>query len=216
MRHISNDKYTIAWFKLAECVAKGEKEKAFGVYRLLMHSIEDQAYAYQLEGDLLGAFSDERAVEKYLHAAHLYYQNNRYKEAAALYEELIIQIPEERYINRLIDMYKHHKNKNMCYAKLIKLADLLVTKELYIQTLPIVQELENSMHTDVVVALYTKIICGFIKAESEPSIIEPLLYKALDYIIEQNNYLQIFLSTIEQENPYWYQKAQRYLANNKD
>ena len=51
-----SDKYTIAWFKLAECVAKGEKEKAFGVYRLLMHSLEDQAYAYQLEGDLLDAF----------------------------------------------------------------------------------------------------------------------------------------------------------------
>ena len=30
MRYIPNDKYTIAWFKLAECVTKGEKEKAFG------------------------------------------------------------------------------------------------------------------------------------------------------------------------------------------
>jgi hypothetical protein len=126
MRYIPNDKYTIAWFKLAECVAKGEKEKAFGVYRLLMHSFEDQAYAYQLEGDLFGAFQDLRAIEKYTHAAQLYMQNNRFKEAAMLFNDLIILAPEEKhFVLRLIEVYKKHKNNDFIITRLMKLADLL-------------------------------------------------------------------------------------------
>lgn len=110
MRYIPTDKYTVAWFKLAECVAKGEKEKAFGVYRLLMHSLEDKAYAHQLEGDLLGAFQDERAFEKYEHAAQLYMANNRWKEAIALYEELVVMTPDNtKAIRCLLELYKKHK-----------------------------------------------------------------------------------------------------------
>lgn len=110
MRYIPTDKYTVAWFKLAECVAKGEKEKAFGVYRLLMHSIEDKAYAHQLEGDLLGAFQDERALEKYEHAAQLYMSNNRWKEAIALYEELVTMNPHNsKAAHCLLELYKKHK-----------------------------------------------------------------------------------------------------------
>lgn len=110
MRYVPNDKYTIAWFKLAECVAKGEKEKAFGVYRLLKHSLEDQAYAYQLEGDLLSAFGDEKAAEKYAHAARLYYHNNQHKEAVALYEELILLTPHEvpLYLQCIVGLIQQH------------------------------------------------------------------------------------------------------------
>lgn len=129
MRYLPSDKYTIAWFKLAECVSKGEKEKAFGVYRLLMHSLEDQAYAYQLEGDLLSAFQDDRAVEKYAKAAHIYHLNNRYKEAAALYEELMLQLPDdEQYVAKLIEVYQKHKKHDVLVAKLKNLADLLHAK----------------------------------------------------------------------------------------
>ena len=41
--------YSVAWFKLAEFVTRKEKERAFGVYRLLSHSIADRAFAAQLE-----------------------------------------------------------------------------------------------------------------------------------------------------------------------
>ena len=214
MRYVPNDKYTIAWFKLAECVAKGEKEKAFGVYRLLMHSLEDQAYAHQLEGDLLNAFCDERAVEKYAHAAQLYYQNNRYKEAAALYESIIAQVPEERYITRLIDIYKQHTAQDIFYSQLIKLAHLLLAKELYVQVIPLIQELEMSNHHDTVALFYTKVITSLIKNEGDQTIIEPLFYRAIDYMIEQKNQLQIFLSTMEQDS-YWYQKGCAYINDNK-
>ena len=88
MRHVPNNKYTVAWFKLAEFVTRGEKERALGMYRLLMHSVNDVALALQLEGDLLCAFNDETAYEKYRAAAELYLQTARISEAAALYELL--------------------------------------------------------------------------------------------------------------------------------
>jgi hypothetical protein len=37
MKQTQVDKHTIAWFKIAECVSRGEKERALGVYRLLSH-----------------------------------------------------------------------------------------------------------------------------------------------------------------------------------
>ena len=65
MNQVVADKYNIAWFKLADCVARGEKERALGVFRLLSHSFDDPALARQLHGDLLLSFRDERAQEKY-------------------------------------------------------------------------------------------------------------------------------------------------------
>lgn len=107
MKHLSQDKYTIAWFKLAECVSRGEKERAFGVYRLLSHSIENHAFACQLQGDLFFSFDDiEGAISKYVDAAHLYEADERFLEATAVYENLISLAPQcERYRERLIALY---------------------------------------------------------------------------------------------------------------
>lgn len=114
MRHVPNDKYTVAWFKLAECVAKGEKEKAFGVCKLLQYSFDDAAYALQLEADLLYAFQDVQALDKYEQAAQIYFTQQRYKEAAALYEDLALIQPEQtRYLTRLIEIYRKHKNQEI-------------------------------------------------------------------------------------------------------
>lgn len=108
MKREANTKYTIAWFKLAECVSRGEKERALGVYRLLSHSFDDQAYAQQLEADLLLAFKDQKnAVEKYRQAAKCYKKEGRKFEAAAVYEHLrILQPKENSYRKQLIDLYK--------------------------------------------------------------------------------------------------------------
>jgi hypothetical protein len=130
MRHIPNDKYTIAWFKLAECVAKGEKEKAFGVYRLLMHSLDDQAYSYQLEGDLFHAFNDTRYIEKYSHAAQTYFIQNRFKEASLLYSELIFLVPEhDRYVINAVTCYKKY-SQSTALEKLLILSTRLYEQQL--------------------------------------------------------------------------------------
>jgi len=89
MKHVSSDKYSVAWFKLAECVARGEQERAFGVYRLLSHSFEDKAFAHQLAGDLYLAFDNpELAIDKYEQAAQLYKKDGRLSEATAVYDHL--------------------------------------------------------------------------------------------------------------------------------
>ena len=73
MKHVPQDKYNVAWFTLAECVARGEKVRALGVYRLLAYSIDDSAFRRQLEGDILLAFQDkDDAIVKYKEAAFLY------------------------------------------------------------------------------------------------------------------------------------------------
>lgn len=96
MKHISPDNYTVAWFKLAECVTRGERERAFGVYRLLSHSLDDRALALQLEGDLFLAFEmHQEAIGCYEKAAHKYKQVGRLLEAASVYEHICMLNSQE-------------------------------------------------------------------------------------------------------------------------
>lgn len=110
MKHVQSNKYNIAWFKLAECVSRGEKERALGVYRLLSHSIGDPPFVQQLEADLLLAFGDkEEALEKYDNAIQSYQQAQRWLEAAGVYEHLITLEPKK---------YQHHINVLYPYDQL--------------------------------------------------------------------------------------------------
>jgi len=106
MKQIPKNTHTIAWFKIAEYVSRGERERALGVYRLLSHSFDDAAVALQLEGDILWSFNDVKAVEKYQQAATLYAEQNRLLEAAAVYEHLITLQPDTaQYYTQLIELY---------------------------------------------------------------------------------------------------------------
>ena len=107
MKHLNAEKYNLAWFKLAECVSRGEKERALGVYRLLSHSIGDDALACQLYGDLFLCFQDkEAAVEKYLQAAQQYKKQHKIIEAIAVYEHLVTLEPEkDTHMLELCDLY---------------------------------------------------------------------------------------------------------------
>jgi len=80
---------SIAWFKLADLIARKEREKALNVYRLLSHSLQDRAYALQLEGDILWSLEDKGAFERYKQAAYLYQKDKRWVEAIAIYENLL-------------------------------------------------------------------------------------------------------------------------------
>lgn len=85
----STQETTLAWFKLAELIARKEREKALNVYRLLSHSLEDKAYALQIEGDILRSFNAHDATEKYQQAAFLYKQEQRLVNAVGIYEHLL-------------------------------------------------------------------------------------------------------------------------------
>ena len=107
MKQVPSGKYTIAWFKLAECVSRGEKERALGVYRLLSHSLDDSALVCQLKGDIFLSFNDKKqAVTNYYQAAQLYKKDNRILEAAAVYEHLLTILPEDKkYRTVVINLY---------------------------------------------------------------------------------------------------------------
>jgi hypothetical protein len=79
---------SIAWFKLAEFVGRKEKERALYLFRLLVHSIADTALVAQLEGDLLAAFGDEKAVESYEKAMRCYLATERLCDARLLFERI--------------------------------------------------------------------------------------------------------------------------------
>jgi len=73
MKQTQFDKHTIAWFKIAECVSRGEKERALGVYRLLSHSFNDNAVARQLEADIYLSFEEyDAAIALYRIAMEMY------------------------------------------------------------------------------------------------------------------------------------------------
>lgn len=111
MTHLQSDKFNVAWFKLAEFVARKEKERAFGMYRLLIHSISDEGFATQLEGDLLLAFNDDKALASYAKASELYERNGKLTEAIAVSEHCLTLSPDSiEYITRLIQLYGMLKN----------------------------------------------------------------------------------------------------------
>ena len=106
MKEIPPDKYSVAWFKLAEFVGRGEKERALGLYRLLVHSFDDRAFAYQLEGDLLLSFRDAEAHDRYIQAARLYQEDGDMLKAAAIYEHLLFLEPGSMlYKKQLVSLY---------------------------------------------------------------------------------------------------------------
>lgn len=107
MRNSPSDKYNVAWFKLAECVARGEKERALGMYRLLTHSLNDSSLARQLQGDIFLSFNDTpTAIEHYKAAAQLYKQSDRFLEAVAVYEHIATLVEDKQEpLIFLIDVY---------------------------------------------------------------------------------------------------------------
>lgn len=83
------EKTSIAWFKLAEVIMRGEKERTLSIYRLLMHSVQHEAVKTQLEGDILHMFNDPNALQSYVKAAGLYQKENDLLQAMILYEQVI-------------------------------------------------------------------------------------------------------------------------------
>lgn len=219
MRYIPTDKYTVAWFKLAECVAKGEKEKAFGVYRLLMHSLEDKAYAYQLEGDLLGAFQDDRALEKYEHAAELYVANQRWKEAIALYEELALMNPDNvRAVHCLLELYSKYKKPEQCVSKILRLALTFYEKRKWDYIEQLVDTLaECTITTQDLQQCSSFCLLMITHNNLESRVIEKIVCKTTAYALMQtnNNQLSQFLTQLEQVNSNWYECAQNYIASSE-
>lgn len=98
---------SVAWFKLADLIARGEREKALNVFRLLSHSYNDKAFCLQLEGDILWSLkADQQAHEKYKQAAYLYKKDSRYVHALALCKHLArLDFHDDEVFVSLLELY---------------------------------------------------------------------------------------------------------------
>jgi len=127
MVQLSSEKFNVAWFKLAEFVGRKEKERAMILYRLLVHSLSDQAFAAQLEGDLFLAFRDEKVIEAYKRAVTLYEESGRLIQAVAVYEQLVTLVAQDQALElyaKMLSLYKvlaYESKMARCAAHLITL-----------------------------------------------------------------------------------------------
>ncbi|HVW98874.1 MAG TPA: hypothetical protein VHA52_00305 [Candidatus Babeliaceae bacterium] len=129
MISLPSDKYTLAWFKLADLVSRKEKEKAIGMYRLLAHSLNNEAMVAQLEGDLLLAFHDTKSLASYERAALSYERQGKLTEAAAVYEHLCTLQPEcMHYVTILIKLYEKLAYESKIARSLCHLIRVLLKK----------------------------------------------------------------------------------------
>ncbi len=93
-RQQSQNERSLAWFKLADLIARGEREKALSVFRLLSHSFADKAYILQIEGDILWFMDSSASIEKYKQAAFLYQKEKRLIDAIAMQEHIFTMKPD--------------------------------------------------------------------------------------------------------------------------
>ena len=128
MTHLSPEKYSIAWFKLAELVSRREKERALSIFRLLSHSLADQAYTLLLEAEVLHAFQDMKAGELFLKAAHKYMQQKRFEMAFMIYSMVSMEHEHIDISTPLLELCHEVPNKKLvehfCSRLFLKLSIL--------------------------------------------------------------------------------------------
>lgn len=157
MKQEPAQRQTIAWFKLADFIKRGEKERAVGVYNLLAHTIADNAFAKQLEGDLFLCFNPEQALVSYEMAAMLYLKQQRLANAIAIYEQLVFAFPaNETMLIRLVELYQkcHHPTRIVLYLERF-IAPMVQTHQEYCLCAAIEQLAPYIVASDVFALLQT-------------------------------------------------------------
>lgn len=215
MRQLPSDKYNVAWFKLAEFVVRGEKERALGLYRLLVHSFDDRALAYQLEGDLLVSFNDVGAAcERYRSAAQEYKMVGKSIEAAAVYEHLHTLFPDqEEYLVVLLALYQELLIYSRFWSALKRLCELLLHKKETARVITFMTSFQEILSLHQQAQLYGMLTLAFTKNNDSEEHIMEYLTKALDLLIldDDTSHLSSFLASLDAQSPTYYQKAVRYI-----
>lgn len=185
MKQIPVEKYTIAFFRLAEYVARGEKERALGVYRLLSHSFDDVAFARQLEGDILLSFNDDAAQEKYFQAAQMYHKEMRLHQAIGVYEHLVTLHPKVAlYCAQLIDIYLQLNMQEHAKLHAAKLLDTVATHENIPVIAQALEKYDQIFAPAQCMQFHEKFVYGVIKSGySELSIAYPSVRYIVDYCV---------------------------------
>ncbi len=217
MRHVPSDKYNVAWFKLAECVSRGEKERALGVYRLLAHSFGDEAFAYQLMGDLLLSFDDVQAIAKYQEAADRYTYEKRWLEAAAVYEHLLTFDPTNiAYRKELFDLYRETTLQGKIIINLTHLLQQYIDADNLDNALQTMEQLDSYLSVQDLAPIRQKLVYALLtKRIVVPDIVIEQIHRTIDGYFAANNTkaLTQFLTYLEQVGDYYFVEASKYMES---
>lgn len=217
MKQFESEKYTVAWYRLAEFVARGEKERALALYRLLVHSFDDQALAHQLEGDLLMSFNDIAAIQCYKKAIALFVTQKRFIEAAAVYEHICTVEPQNNEaLHELLGLYVKLQHCAGFIATAKKLIDLYVQDHAYEATKKLCASYETQFPEVEINKLYAYVVLQLIKKQANDNLIKELLENVLERFVLSDNpkQLQSFLSQLKATNSHYVELVSRWMANN--
>ncbi|MBI2344482.1 hypothetical protein HYV10_00220 [Candidatus Dependentiae bacterium] len=218
MKTFASESSTVAWFKIADFIARGEKERALHMYPLLMHSISDPAISLQLEGDILLAFDDMAALERYHQAVDLYKRTGKIRQAIGVYEYVSLFVEDEIILKELLDLYILCHDTVGFIQAFIKLSKFYLDHgyhqvlhefvEVYQETIPV-------QFFVVLYANYLKIILLYeITVDSLEQSVEyclKLFVHALEHNYAVEKEFQKFLSDLKVLNIELFKKAEIYL-----
>jgi len=216
MKRVSSDKYTIAWFKLSECIARGEKERALGMYRLLAHSLDNSAFAKQLEGDILLFFNDNAAYEKYNEAVKIYVNQQRFLEAAMTYEHLLsIGVePSQDYLADLVEWYSRAQAYDKVKQYGMQWTNALMKKQDWTHVEKNIQLFIAMFGSDSwVCQLRQRVIEAAITHQADHEIVEHFITTFLTALIAVNDAhaMQLLLFYLRTTNTEYYEKACQHI-----
>lgn len=215
MKPVSLEKQSIAWFKLAECIGRGEKERALSLLRLLTHSLEsNQPFIKQLEGDILSFFEDDQALSEYVKAAHMYQQEGKTIEASAVYEKLIALEQKVEFLEKIVSLYTQLKDakKVVYYQK--KWCLELLQKGSVAKAIGVLKQCDEELDGGDQIDIYKKVIFAAITHKyAQQKVVTSYLHKTLDGLLRfgSEKELQTFLSDLKALNAMWHKDAVDHL-----
>lgn len=213
MKSEMKDKYSVAWFKLAECISRREKERALGVYRLLSHSFENQAVKCQLEGDIFLAFDDcKQAIDRYEKAAQAYLERQEFSQAAAMYEHLFFISGEHAYVDMVLKLHKECKHPEQIVRYLYHACRLMLQNKNTVAAQQVCDRFREN--APEYLTFMTELTY---RAIADPMIAEDVKLHTIHTVIKSigvdAQYLGIFLAKIKAIDIHFYRQACIYLES---
>ena len=214
MKLLASESYNVAWFKLADFVVRGEKERALSVHRLLMHSVPDEAVRYQLEADILLAFEDEASVDFYHLAANLYKKNGKMRHAAAVYEHVSLFVEDEKVLEALFEIYLVLPDNNSALSIFAKLAKICLERNNFALISNLFHRYLMECDESLQKKLSMRFVTSLLEYDEDHKQINSYLYQTIDLLLHDKNeeHLLNFLSDLEDLNPVVNLKAQNYIG----
>ena len=214
MNTLSSETYNVAWFKLADFVARGEKERALCTYRLLMHSVVDQAFSYQLEGDILLAFEDDLAFERYHQAACLYKKDGNIKKAIAVYEHALFFKTDAVLLEALLDMYDGLQQWHNFLTTFMKYAHLMVQNKQCDKLLQRIHMYTSKHDLSLVCDMYRFMMVALMAYDKSHIHFFMYLRQAIDTLARLGDAKRIdqFLQIVKNNDEQIFAQAEKYVA----